>query len=90
MSWGVVNTLDLILLSDGVAANWVGVIVVGWRGLFSMHMSIECYSKTKGNRKFKGMIVGEVWEGGTVQWPVDEPNGDFAQQGHLKFRSFPD
>ncbi|KAK2874170.1 hypothetical protein Q8A67_021323 [Cirrhinus molitorella] len=33
------------------------------------------------------MIVGlgEEREGGTVQWPVDEPNGDFAQQGHLKF-----
>lgn len=33
--------------------------------------------------------LGEGREGGTVQWPVDEPNGDFAQQGHLKFRSFP-
>lgn len=82
---GVVNMLDLILLSDGEAANWVTAIrcVGGSGGCFPC----TCNSKTKGNGKFK-----EWWGVGVEQCSglKMNPSGTSTQQGHLKFRSFPD
>lgn len=48
---GVVNMLDLILLSDGEAANWVTAI--RWVGGLGGCFPCTCNSKTKGNGKFK-------------------------------------